>query len=324
LGAALTQATGTTHDITLGTSGSQLIGTAVVYPAGAVFSGATKSLTIGATPLVVGATAGNAVSIVNAVLTTGGSGADGDITLVHTTSGTVTFAATSGSVTGSLKLNTGGVLTTYGTGNVTFATKLTLETSTTTGGDVGTFTASTGPVTFKQDGANAASITGEATNSGSKLTLAGANKAQIRVGDNTYAVTATDIEIDVSNGVLKLGNAPTFVLAANAGSGHSVAKLTLSGTSKWIASGASTSVGATGAGFEEGGTGAAISSTADITIASVSANTDATNDAKINVGSTAGGTLGGTGGAGLTVGSGASPLPAWPAALRLAAPVEYW
>jgi hypothetical protein len=266
-GATLVQTATTANDITL--NGTTVKGTAITYPAGTVFDGTAKTITVsgtltiagstsgvlntGAATLIVGDTGDDAVTFTGATLTAGNnsSSTDGDITL-DGSAGTVVFTPDTGgdNDTGSITLAVDGVVTIYGEGEVDFGGILSLENTDPAAEDQsnnpinGTFTAGSYKVTIAADSDTETSITGETT--GSKLTL-GANAKLAIAASN--ALTAKDVEIDVSatGAGIDLNNATsTFLLDVQAGG--VVAKLTLSSTEGLVsgATGGSANGSATG------------------------------------------------------------------------------
>jgi hypothetical protein len=219
--------------------------------------------------LTVGDTTTNAVKLTNAKITTiadqSSTGSEGDALITGST-GTVLFRPDAGggsSDTGSLVLAASGVLTTYGTGNVAFGSQLILQNTVTTNGYVGIFTASSdGPITITQTDASNATLVGAGTATGSKLTLGSGSDAGVPAIDlaaTSIKLTVTDAEVDITAGALKLIDSGATLDLTVDGDGdtatttHSVAKLTINGTSKWIASalGSTADAAATSNGFAQ-------------------------------------------------------------------------
>jgi hypothetical protein len=340
--ATLVQPATATEDITLG--GVAFKGTTITYPAGTVFDGTGKSITLaanmaipsgsilvipgtgvlntGAATLTVGATASTAVTFTKATIT--GSTASADITLTGA-AGTAAFGVES-NVTNTLAIAKGGAITTYGEGYVVFGTLLKLKNATTTAGITGTFTAGasgsqgTEKVEITQTGSGVADITGKGGASivaaANTLTLSGEAAIDIAA---TYALTIKDLTLNVVNGKINLATSGcTLILAKDsdqAGTTGVAAALVIQGilagtesTDQWIK--AATMDSGSGASPSSHGFAAASSQSAvtNIMIASGTNGDTATDaDGTITTGVTTPGDSGSnaSGAAVLTVGSGA-------------------
>jgi hypothetical protein len=268
----LTQtAGGDTNKIDLGgTTAATIKGVKITWPAGTVFDGTAKKITIsGALDLVTESTAvltlingtldasattitvgtgTNDVKLTYATLVSGPDGNTTGIILTGNTTGTVALAASTTTNSSSIKLENGGSIGVKGTGGVTFGSDLTLQGVAATAVGTDKFVATGEELTIAASGtADQYTLSGGTLN----VTTDTPAHAVLTLDASSKKLTVTNGGISVvGGGTLSVLAGSTIVLdAKGSSSGDTVSQLTLD-TAKYIRSAtAATGASATSLGF---------------------------------------------------------------------------